>query len=109
MRQQNLRKVPFILNIHIPKQGLVNESIDLSIEGSWPTPAWKHADTKIEYDHQSKIATIYYFGSKKKGIAIQVIKNFTAILSLSFSAEGNWVVKVIGRNENLFTEIKIIK
>jgi hypothetical protein len=109
MRQPNLRDVPFISSIYIPKQGLVDESIDLRIEGSWPTPAWKHAETKIEYDHQSKLAVIYYFGSKKRGIAIQVIKNFTANLPLYFTADGNWSVEVIGRNKNMFAEIKINK
>ena len=90
-----MSQLPFLTTIHVPPQVTSGEAFTLGIQGHWPTPAWGHVDTKLEFgDHRVEVS---YLGISRGGLAVQMLQAFSDSVELELETVGTWTVVVRGR------------
>lgn len=96
---------PFIKSINCPAKVRAGESFTIEVNAEWPNPSWKHVDTKIKVDENSRTIVVDYLGRRGPGMALMVIKPFQFTENLVVPSPGKWKIIVRGRSGDSETEI----
>lgn len=105
---QSLGKPPFIIKVNHDREIPKDTLFTISLDGEWPTPSWTHENTSIDLNNDENIATISYLGTRRPGVAMQVIKSFTVDFDLKLPTKAKWKIIVKGRSEDWESVINVV-
>ncbi len=104
--RNDTRSLPFIKSIRGPESVEVGKQFTIEVDAEWPTPAWKHTDTKVHIDENTKTIVVDYYGQSAPGMAIMVIKPFSFSQKLAVPAKGEWIIRIRGRSGDKIHKVK---
>jgi len=101
-------KPPFVKLVTHEREAKENIPFKIQLEADWPTPSWIHQNTQVEINKEKSEMIIWYLGTRRPGVALQEVKDFTVELSVEFPNKGLWKLTVMGKNENWESQITVI-